>query len=85
MQQIYVDLFCILQFLVFLGPHPWHVGVPRLRVELELWLLAYATAKQYQIPAASVIYVAACSNAGSLTQGRIEPTSSWTLVAFSAC
>ena len=31
-------LFC------FLGPHPRHVEVPRLGVELELQLLAYATA-----------------------------------------
>ena len=29
---------------IFLGPHPWHMEVPRLRVESELWLLAYATA-----------------------------------------
>ena len=30
-------------FLVFLGPHPLHVKVPRLGVELDLELLAYAT------------------------------------------
>ena len=29
---------------VFLGPHPWHMEVPRLGVELELLLPAYATA-----------------------------------------
>ena len=29
---------------VFLGPHPWHMEVPRLGVKLELQLLAYATA-----------------------------------------
>ena len=27
---------------VFLGPHPWHMEVPRLRVQSELLLLAYA-------------------------------------------
>ena len=30
--------------LVFLGPHPWHVEVPRQEVQSELQLLAYATA-----------------------------------------
>ena len=28
----------------FLGPHPWHMEVPWLGVELELQLLAYTTA-----------------------------------------
>ena len=28
----------------FLGPHPWHVEVPRLGVESELQVLAYTTA-----------------------------------------
>ena len=31
-------------FFVFLGPHPWHMEVPRLGVESGLQLLAYATA-----------------------------------------
>ena len=31
-------VFCF----VFLGPHPWHLEVPRLGVELELQPLAYA-------------------------------------------
>ena len=35
---LFVCLFC------FLGPHPWHMEVPRLRVKLELQLPAYATA-----------------------------------------
>ena len=30
-------------FLFFLGPHVWHMEVPRLGVELELQLLAFAT------------------------------------------
>ena len=29
-------LFFCFFFFVFLGPHPWHVKVPRLGVELEL-------------------------------------------------
>ena len=32
--------FC---FFFFLGPHLWHMKVPRPGVELELQLLAYAT------------------------------------------
>ena len=31
-------------FPVFLGPHPRHMKVPRLGVELKLQLLTYATA-----------------------------------------
>ena len=36
------ELFIYL-FFVFLGPHPWHMQVPRLGLELELQLLAYVT------------------------------------------
>ena len=28
-------------FFVFVGPHPWHMEVPRLGVESELQLLVY--------------------------------------------
>ena len=35
---------------VFLGPHPWHVEVPRLGVELKLQLPAYTTATATQDP-----------------------------------
>ena len=38
-----VFLFVCL-FVCFLGPHPWHMEVPRLGVQLELQLLAYTTA-----------------------------------------
>ena len=31
-------LFCFCLFVCFLGPHLWHVEVPRLGVELELQL-----------------------------------------------
>jgi len=37
-------------FLVFLGPHLWHMEVPRLGVESELQLLAYTTATAMQDP-----------------------------------
>ena len=39
---LFFFLFLFLSF-VFLGPHPWHTEVPRLGVELELQLMAYAT------------------------------------------
>ena len=31
-------------YFVFIGPHPWHMEVPRPEVELELEPLAYTTA-----------------------------------------
>ena len=37
------DRLFIYLFIVFLGPHPWHM-VPKLGVKTELQLLAYATA-----------------------------------------
>ena len=35
---------CLFPCFVFLGPHQWHMEVPRLGIELELQLPAYATA-----------------------------------------
>ena len=35
---------CFVLFFGFLGPHPGHMQVPRLGVELELQLSAYVTA-----------------------------------------
>ena len=40
----FIYLFIYLFMYCFLGPHPQHVEVPRLGVQLELQLLAYATA-----------------------------------------
>ena len=37
-------------FFFFLGPHPWYMEVPRLEVELELQLLAFATAARSELP-----------------------------------
>ena len=37
-------------FLVFLGLQPWHMEIPRLWIESELQLLAYATAMATQDP-----------------------------------
>ena len=42
-----IIIFCLfLCFLVFLGPYPGQMEVPRLGVELELQLLAYTTATE---------------------------------------
>ena len=49
-QHIFLDVFdagifyYLRIYLVFLGPHPWHMEIPRLGVKLELQPLAYATA-----------------------------------------
>ena len=40
-RKTFADFVCLLYFL---GPHLQHMEVPRLGVELELQLLAYATA-----------------------------------------
>ena len=40
----YIYLWIFFLFLVFLGPHPWHMEVPRLEVESQLQLPAYTTA-----------------------------------------
>ena len=41
---LYPKKYIFFVFLPFLGPLPWPMEVPRLGVESELWLLAYATA-----------------------------------------
>ena len=55
----------IFYFLIILGPHPWHMEVPRLGVTLELQLLAYATASATPDPSHS------CDLHCSLQQCRI--------------
>ena len=37
-------------FFVFIRPHPWHMEVPRLGVELQLYLPAYTTATATSYP-----------------------------------
>ena len=46
---IYLFIFAFLKIKLG-GPHPWHVEVPRLDVELELQLLVYVTATGTQDP-----------------------------------
>ena len=56
--------FFFLSFF-FLGPHPWHMKVPRIGVELELQPAAFATAAATRD--LSGIYTMAFGNARSLT------------------
>ena len=41
---IYLFIYLLTYLFIFLGPHLWHIEVPRLGIKLELQLLAYATA-----------------------------------------
>ena len=41
---LFTMTFYFIYFFVLLGPQPWHMEVPRLGVELELQLPAYARA-----------------------------------------
>ena len=42
---LFLSFSFLLACFLFLGPHPWHLEVPRLRVELELQLVTCATTK----------------------------------------
>ena len=72
------SFFCFLSFgfFCFLGPLPWHMEVPRLRVKWELQPQAYITATEMPIRTVSETYTTSHGSAGSLTHwGRpgIEP------------
>ena len=54
-------------FLVFLGPHSWHMEVPRLGVKSELQLPTYAAATAMLIQAMSKTYITVHGNARSLS------------------
>ena len=59
--------------------------VPSLGVKSEMQLLAYPTAQQCQIQAASATYTTVCGNAASQTHWArlgVKPASSWILVGF---
>ena len=59
--------FALFYFFVFLGLNSQHMEVPRLGVQLDLQLPAYTTATATRIQAASVTYITAHDNSGSLT------------------
>ena len=64
----------------FLGPHWQHMKVPRLGVELELQLLAYATATVIWDPRGTCsLYCSLqqCQILNPLSEVRIKPASSW--------
>ena len=63
----FVSFFYGIFLCVFLGLHTQHMEVPRLGVQLELQLWAYAAATAMQIRAASATYAAASGNVVSLT------------------
>ena len=78
-------LFFFFFFLVFLGPHPRHMEVPRLGVKWGLKPLAYTTATAMRIWTKSATYSTAHGNVRSLTHGvrpRMEPTSHTSWVCF---
>ena len=72
-------------FFFFLGPHPWHVEVPRLGSNWSCSHWPTPQLQQHQIQAASATYTTGHSNARSLTHWSrpgIKLTSSWVLVRY---
>ena len=75
-------------FIYFLGPHPWHMEVPRLAVQSELQLPACTTATA--TPDWSCICDLhhsswQCRSLTHWTRPGIKPASSWILVGFVNC
>ena len=82
---IYIFIFIYLFVSVFLGPHLWHMEVPRLGVQSELQLPAYTTATAMPDPSRVCNLQTAHGNARFLThwtRAQIEPSTSWFLVRF---
>ena len=69
----------------FLGPHLWHMEVPRLGSYRSCSHWPIPEPQQYQIRAVSATYTTAPGNAKSLTHWArlgIKPAASWFLVRF---
>ena len=68
--EAFVGLHCdktsLFIYLVFSGPHPRHMEIPRLGVKSELQLQAYAIGTAMLDLSTSVTYTTAHGNAGSL-------------------
>ena len=47
---LFIMRLCLPDFFFFVGPHLWHMEVPRLGVESELQLPAHATATAMMDP-----------------------------------
>ena len=76
----------LLFIFVFLGPHLWHMEVPRLGVKSELQPPAYAIATATAMPDPSCCDLHQsswqCQILNLLTRPGIEPVSSWIPVSF---
>ena len=84
----FYPFFLFFLFVCFLGPSLWHMEVPRLGVELELQLPAYATTTA--MPDPSYICDLQCSSwqcwiLNPLSEARIKPAPSWILFGFITC
>ena len=78
------SIFLQFLFFFFFGLHPWHMEVPRLGVECELQLPAYATATAKPDPShVCNLYHSSqqCQILNPLRPGMESP-SSWILVRF---
>ena len=83
-QFIYLFIFIYL-FFCFLGPHPWHMEIPRLGSNWSYSCWPMPQPQQCGIWARSVTYATAHGNARSLAHWArpgIEPSTSWFLVGF---
>ena len=82
--QCWQSVFCfVLSFCFFLGPHPWHMEVPRIGVELELQLPVYATATAMR-DSSCIWDLHHSSQQHQMPNplSEIKPTSSYILVRF---
>ena len=61
---LFLFFFVSFFFFFFLGPHLWHMEVPRLGAKSEIQLPAYATATAKCNSAVSVTYTTAHGNSG---------------------
>ena len=78
------DLFFVF-FFSFLGPHLQHMEVPRLVINLELYLPAYTTSRATRdLNCIYNLYHLQCQILIPLSSG-IKPTYSWILVGFINC
>ena len=85
---IIIIFVIIINFFVFLGPHPWYMEVPKLGVESELQLPAYATAIATPDPSRICDLCHSSRQCWILNHSLrlgIESMSSWILVGFINC
>jgi len=76
----------LLLAFVFLGPHPWHMEVPRLGVELELEPLTYTIATAiWDLSCVCNLYHSSWQHRilNPPSKPRIKPMSSWMPIRFS--